>query len=102
MLKQFIYFIGIDSIKLQSRQFPLCQLVHLCVRERVKVFLTNSKNELLVLGESTLPDPDLVTLARTKDVILLNLTCVFSIKEIKKLCIVEEVLRHGWMDSDSV
>ncbi len=66
------------------------------------MFLTNLKDELLVLGESTLSDPDLVTLARTEDVILLNLTCKFSIKEIKKLCIVEEVLGHGWMDSDSV
>ena len=102
MLKQFIYFIGIDSLKLQPHQFSLHQLVHLCVRERVHVFLTNLKDELLVLGESTLPDPDLITLARTEDVILLNLTCEFSIKEIKKLSIVEEVLSHGWMNCDSV
>ncbi len=66
------------------------------------MFLTNLKNELLVLGESTLPDPDLITLARTEDVILLNLTCEFSIKEIKKLCVVEEVLGHGWMDGYSM
>ena len=99
---QFIYFIGIDSHKLQLRQFSLRQLVHLGVRERVHVFLTDSKDQFLVLGESTLLDPDLVSLTRTEDVILLNLTCEFSIKEIKKLCVVEEVLGHCWMDGDSV
>jgi hypothetical protein len=53
-----------------------------------------------VLGESTLLDPDLITLSQTEDVILLNLTCEFSIKEIKKLSVVEEVLAHGWMNCD--
>jgi hypothetical protein len=66
------------------------------------VFLKDSTDQLLVLGENTLSDPDLVTLTRTEDVILLNLTCEFSIKEIKKLAVVEEVLGHGWMDCDSV
>ncbi len=65
------------------------------------MFLKDSTDQLLVVGENTLSDPDLVTLTRTEDVILLNLTCEFSIKKIKKLAIVEEVLGHGWMDCDS-
>jgi hypothetical protein len=74
----------------------------LCVCERVHVFLKDSKDQLLVLGESTLSDPDLITLTRTEDVILLNLTCEFLIKEIKKLSVVKEALGHGWMSCDSV
>ncbi len=66
------------------------------------MFLRDSTDQLLVLRENTLLDPDLVTLTRTEDVILLNLTCEFFIKDIKKLSLVKEVLGHGWMDCDSV
>ena len=66
------------------------------------MFLKDSTDQLLVLGENTLSDPDLVTLTQTEDVILLNLTCEFFIQGIKKLSVVEEVLGHGWMDCDSV
>ena len=97
MLKQFIAFIGIDSLKLQLSQLSLHQLLHLCVCQRAKNFLKHSTDQLLVVGENTLLDSNLVTLTRTEDVILLNLTCEFSIKEIKKLSVVEEVLAHGWM-----
>jgi hypothetical protein len=65
------------------------------------VFLKDSTDQLLVVGENTLSDPNLVTLTQTEDVILLNLTCEFLIKEIKKLAIVKEVLGHRWMDCDS-
>ncbi len=65
------------------------------------MFLKDLTDQLLVVGENTLSDPDLVTLTRTEGLILLNLTCKFSIKEIKKLAVVEEVLGHGWMDCDS-
>ncbi len=66
------------------------------------MFLKDLTDQLLVLGENTLSDPDLITLTQTEDVILLNLTCEFFIKDIKKLSVVEEVLGHGWMDCDSV
>ncbi len=66
------------------------------------MFLKDLTDQLLVLGENTLSDPDLVTLTRTEDVILLNLTRELFIKDIKKLSVVEEVLDHGWMDCDSV
>ncbi len=65
------------------------------------MFLKDSTDQLLVVGENTLSDPNLVTLTQTEDVILLNLTCEFLIKEIKKLAIVKEVLGHRWMDCDS-
>ena len=55
-----------------------------------------------MLGESTLPDPDLITLSRTEDVIMLNLTCEFSINDIKKFSVVKEVLIHGWMNCDMI
>ena len=63
------------------------------------------KVKAILLMQHTLSVRHVLTilLILSEDVILLNLTCNFFIKEIKKVAVVKEVLslRHGWINCDS-